>query len=425
MKYYFSTLLTCLTLACGSLTASNNFADTTRAYAFPHVSTTPKGTIGMSWTETDNDGVNYFYWAESTDQGTSFGEKRLIHQAKGIANSRLMRAKVLYKKNGSLVAIFGLRAAAPVQVAPAPTSDAHAHHHNHDSAATPKKAEGEAPRKGRSGRPSDLQINYAVSNDNGKSWSRPKPIHKDLTPNIIRGFYDATLMSNDEIAVAFLKDTGRPHERDLRFVTSVKGVFGEERVIDPFVCDCCNVNLLTDEKGNLNIYYRANINNIRDIAVLSSSNNGKTFSKTRTILDDKWEIKGCPHSGPVSVASASANVVGWFSGTPDAPGIRIATQEGKKLTTLDANAANPWLAGNKNGVWVMWEHKVQESEAKTTSNIVYKKISTALNSSTETAASIGEGANFSGVAVDGALVVAYEVKGNNNKATLKWSKVKI
>lgn len=427
MKNSFTTLLFCLLFISGSLFANNNFADTTRAYAFPHLSTTSTGNIGMSWTETDNDGNSYFFWAESKDQGNTFGEKQLIYKGKGIANSRLMRAKVLYKKNGTMVAIFGLRPATAEQPAapakPAAAPDAHAHHHPTTEA--PKKPEGNSGRSGRGGRPRDLQINYSVSKDNGKTWSQPTPIHKDLTPNVIRGFYDATVMSNDEIAVAFLKDTGRPHERDLRLATTTKGKFGNEKVIDSFVCDCCNVNLLTDEKGNLNIYYRANISNIRDIAVLSSSDNAKTFSKTKTILADNWEIKGCPHSGPVSVASANTNVVGWFSGTPDAPGIRIATQDGKKLTSLDASAANPWLAGNKKGVWVMWEHKVQASEAKTTSNIVYKKISTGLNSAAETTSAIAEGANFTGVASADALVVAYEVKGENNKSTLKWSKVKI
>lgn len=393
--------------------AGNDFTDTTRTYAFPHLSTTPRGTVGMSWTETDNDGVNYFYWAESKDQGVSFGGKNLIHKANGIANSRLMRAKVLYKKDGAMVAIFGLRpAAAPVQ----PAAADHSHHHG--TGGEKKPAE-------KSKRPTDLQIHYAVSKDNGMSWSSPLPVHRDLAPNVIRGFYDATVLANDEIAVAFLKDTGKPHERDLRLTTTVNGIFGEEKVIDPFVCDCCNVSLLVDGQGKLNVYYRANIQNIRDMAVMTSSDNGKTFSKSKSILDDKWEIKGCPHSGPVSLGLAGNNIIGWFSGTANAPGVRIATQQGKKLMTLEASAANPWLAGDKNSAWVLYENKVQESDSQPVTNIVYKKLSTGLNSASETTSILGQGANFTGVASGKSLIVAYETKGENQKSSLKVTRVGI
>ncbi len=409
MSLKYRMLLTCACLVLSSLTAvaTNDFADTTRAYNLPHLSITPKGTIGMSWTETDNAGVNHLYWSESTDSGKTFGDKKLVYAAKGLRNGRLMRAKVLYKKDGSLVAVFGLAPEPPAE----PAADAHAHH------AEPARQ----PAKG--GRPRDLQIVYTISNDNGGSWTLPKTVHKDKTPNIIRGFFDSIVLANDEIGVAFLKDTGRPHERDLRFITSTNGVFGDESVVNPFVCDCCNISLLVDAKGTLNMYYRANVNNIRDMAKMSSTDNGRTFSKQEIILQDNWELKGCPHSGPVSASVSSTNLIAWFSGAPADPGVRVSTQDGNRLVLLDPTASNPWLAAGKNATVLLWEQSVQESEAATATQISYKKISTALNSGTTEVKSIGKGGNFTGVLIDDSLVVAYEVKTGSSKPALKWSKV--
>lgn len=74
----------------------------------------------------------------------------------------------------------------------------------------------------------------------------------------MRGFFDAVLMANDEVAVAYLKDvknSTKHEERDLRLAIIKNGVFQDEKLIDPVVCDCCNISMLLDANGALNIYY--------------------------------------------------------------------------------------------------------------------------------------------------------------------------
>ena len=257
--------------------ANGLFSDTTRAYAVPTLVKTPKGSVAMSWTEKDNAGVVYFYWAESANKGQTFGDKKLIFSSAGLGNSRLMRPKLLFKKDGMPVAVFSLRG--PETVAAQTTQpDAHANHeaassgHDHGAAAAhtdsklrPETQPKSGPKAG--GRATDLQIVYCFSTDNGTTWSVPTPVHADKTPNIVRGFFDATVLTNGEIGVAYLNDIeGKAHQRDLRFVTSTGTRFGTERVLDPFVCDCCNISLLVDPKGTLQVYYRENQDNIRDIA---------------------------------------------------------------------------------------------------------------------------------------------------------------
>ena len=107
---------------------SDTFRDTTRAYAVPTLVKTPTGSVALSWTEKDKAGVVYFYWAESTDKGRTFGDKKLIYSAAGIGSSRLMRPKLLFKKDGSLVSVFTMPGSPASTPTPAPT------HANHEAA---------------------------------------------------------------------------------------------------------------------------------------------------------------------------------------------------------------------------------------------------------------------------------------------------
>ncbi|UFH53457.1 hypothetical protein [Spirosoma sp. KNUC1025] len=110
MKRFIKTVLCAGLVMMSGLTAyaTGNFSDTTRAYAVPTLAKTPKGNVALSWTEKDKDGIVYFYWAESTDKGRTFGDKKLIASSMGLGSSRLMRPKLLFKKDGSFVAVFAM-----------------------------------------------------------------------------------------------------------------------------------------------------------------------------------------------------------------------------------------------------------------------------------------------------------------------------
>lgn len=417
----------------GRANGNGNFTDTTRAYAVPTLTKTPNGRVALSWTEKDNAGLVYFYWAESTDKGRTFGDRKLIFSSAGIGNSRLMRPKLLAKKDGSLVAVFALRGTAPATAqAPAP-EPAHAGHdaaptgHDHGAAHEATAARTDGPAKGGQrggGRPSDLQIVYSLSKDNGTTWSAPAPVHSDRTPNIVRGFFDATVLANGEIGVAYLNDIqGQAHQRDLRFVSSTGDRFSSERILDPFVCDCCNISLLVDGTGTLQLYYRENQDNIRDIATMRSTDNGATFSKPAILSKDNWQINGCPHSGPTSSASTGGNLVAWFSGTTDAPGIRVVNQQGKRLFVLDdPTARNAYLVSAPKSSVLLWEQNLTTEEG-ITSRIAYKPIGTAQNPATQFVKTARSGTNASGIVVDNQLVIAYEVKNANNKNSVAFAHI--
>ncbi|MCU0338763.1 MAG: glycoside hydrolase [Spirosomaceae bacterium] len=190
--------------------AQSFLQDNTKIYAMPLLNQTPKGDVLLSWTEKDTDGKTAFCMALSKDKGHTFSEKKIIATGYGIGNSRLMRARVLSKKDGSLVAVF---------------------------MNNPNAGPG---RGGRGG-----QVAYCVSKDSGTTWTLPQPVDTDPTPNLMRGFFDATVLANDEVAVAYLKDvkgSTKHEERDLRIAITKNGVFEAEKLIDAVVCDCCNIS---------------------------------------------------------------------------------------------------------------------------------------------------------------------------------------
>jgi hypothetical protein len=233
-------------------------------------------------------------------------------------------------------------------------------------------------------------------------------------------------LANGEIGVAYLNDIqGKAHQRDLRFVTTTRGKFGAEKILDPFVCDCCNISLLVDPAGALHLYYRENQDNIRDIAQMSSTDNGQTFSKPQILFKDNWQINGCPHSGPTSIMGGGSPLIAWFSGSQESPGIRVVTEQGKRLFVLDdPTAKNAYLVPAQKSSVLLWEQS-QASENGMTSAIAFRNIAGTAIPATQFVQNTQNGTNASGVVVDGQLVVAYEVRKPNNKNEIQWATVNL
>ncbi|RQO30354.1 exo-alpha-sialidase [Taibaiella sp. KBW10] len=375
---------------------SITYKEDAKTYALPALFQNNNNEIILSWTEKDAAGMVNYYFARSADKGKTFSDKKLIYAAPGIGTGRLARPRLLFKKNGDMVATFSFNPDAQLQA----------------NAGEVKAA-----------RPKELQVYVTESADGGNTWSTPKSVHNDATPGVIRGFYDATLMANDELAVVFLKDIpNKPHERDLRLVIAQNGVFGDERIIDSFVCDCCNLGLLTDEKGNLNVYYRENADNIRDIAKMISTDNGITFSTPEMVYKDNWKINACPHTGPVALRYGNTNLISYYSGVEGNPGVRLVTQAGKQLLLLkDETIKTASLAGNEKKAVILYGQGTQDAGTK----IGYRTIAKSKVSADKWLDNSATGTNPNGIIVDNELVVVYELTEKGKVVGIKTDVVKL
>ena len=382
--------------------SSNNPEDSTKAYSMPLLALTPKGEVMLSWTEKDAQGITSLCVAFSKDKGKTFSEKKVVFAGAGIANSRMMRAKVLTKKDGSLVAVFSNRGGL---VAP--------------------QTQSTSPQGGRGGGGSS-NIVYCVSKDGGSNWTSPVSVDSDSKQGVTRGFFDAVVLPNDEIAVAYLKDVAnstKHEERDLRMVVSKNGAFQPERVIDPVVCDCCPISMMVDANGALDIVYRDNNDDIRDMAKIVSTDNAETFSKSQILHHDGWKINGCPHTGAVASIAGKGALFAWFSGAEKERGIRLVTNEGKKLLVLtDPSAKNAFLADGSQHQVMLWEQNKPENNL---TEIAYKKINKDNISETIWVDGSSNGINSTGLVLGNQLLVAYEVKQANKRNSLKISNVRL
>ena len=399
-----SSIAVCNSMVMKEVNLSNNDPeDSTKAYSMPLLAQTPKGEIMLSWTEKDAQGITSLCVAFSRDKGKTFSEKKVIFVGTGIANSRMMRAKVLTKKDGSLVAVFSNRGGL---VAP------------------PVQAQAAAPQGGRGGGSSN--IFYCVSKDGGSTWTSPISVDSDPKQGIARGFFDAVVLPNDEIAVAYLKDVAnstKHEERDLRMVVTKNGAFQPERVIDPVVCDCCPISMMVDASGALDIVYRDNNDDIRDMAKIVSTDNAETFSKSQILYRDGWKINGCPHSGAVASTAGKGALFAWFSGAEKERGIRLVNNEGKKLLVLaDPSAKNAFLADGSQHQVMLWEQNKPENNL---TEIAFKKINKDNISETIWVDGSSNGINSTGLVLGNQLLVAYEVKQINKRNSLKVSNVRL
>lgn len=387
-----------LGLSSSSMAQNTSFADNTHAYTLPTFAKNNKGEPVLYWTEKDDKNILSLYFSVSKDGGKTFGEKKLIYADAGMGSSRLMRPKLLFKKDGTIAAVFSYRTVVAAPAAPSTHEG-----HGKPAASEPK------PKR-------ELQIKYTVSKDNGNIWTAPTSVDSD-TSRLVRGFFDAVVLPNDEIAVAYLKDvkgSTKHEERDLRMVITKNGVFQPEKLIDPVVCDCCNISLLVDNKGTLNVFYRDNNDDIRDIARMTSSNNGASFSKPEILHNDKWEIKGCPHSGVTSVATANGTLATWFSGANEQSGVRLVDADGKLLKVLNASAKNGHVAAdNTQGVFV-WEQTTEGGA----SQVFYNKVvgGNVLDNQLVNGSDYGQ--NATSLFVNGKLLIAYEVAKPNQRTAL-------
>ncbi len=401
------------------------FDDETRAYAAPTLTQSPKGEAVLSWTEKDPQGTVHFYFATSKDQGQNFSEKREIFAAPGLGSSRLMRPKLLFKKDGTMVVVFSKPGEATAPAAAKPAASAHEGEHAHAGHSTEKPATSAAPAPSR---PRDSQIVYATSKNGGQTWTAPQPVHADRTA-MVRGFFDAIVLDNGEVAVTYLRDLeGQPHSRDLRLVVSKGDAFGPEKVLEPFVCDCCNISLLVDAAGALHVYYRENKDNTRDIDHLTSNDNGATFSKPTPLYADQWKVNGCPHSGPTSSRFGKSNLIAWYSGTTvNSPGIRVVTQEGKRLFVLDdPSAKNAWLLpAPKSTSVLLWEQNNGKSPETPVTAIAYRSIAPNAVSETRWVEASDNATNATGLVVGDRVLVAYEVKRPSKLNAIKLSTVRL
>ncbi len=188
-------------------------------------------------------------------------------------------------------------------------------------------------------------VRLALSRDGGTSWSHSIVPHRD-GKQTEHGFVSMASMEADSLGVIWLDGRnmvgdegqeghgGSGDEMALMFTSLTPGGdLGEETLLDPRVCECCQTGMARTDRGLLAVYRDRSQGEVRDISYVRRDDEG--WSEPRTLVADGWEINGCPVNGPSIAANGLQVAVAWFT-APE--------EQGRVSVVLSEDGGDTWGA---------------------------------------------------------------------------------
>jgi len=236
------------------------------------------------------------------------------------------------------------------------------------------------------------QIRAARSIDGGRTFGKAETIH-DLALTGARGWSSLVLDADGAAHVAWLdgRNAGKPAatsagsgdhaaggghmhseptRQDIFHMTLSADGRRQESPVATNVCFCCKTSVTTAPRGVVYVAWRHIYPvNLRDMAVASSTDGGRTFSQPVRVSEDGWQLEGCPEDGPSIVAGPDGTLhIAWPT-IVDKGGSRkgifysYSTDGGRTFAArsrVDAgedvtNAAHPQIAVVDGRVAVVWD----------------------------------------------------------------------
>ena len=184
----------------------------------------------------------------------------------------------------------------------------------------------------------DVKISRSL--DGGATWEAPITPHLDGT-STEHGFVSLVPEPNGGVTAVWLDGrkfaaadaAGRlpsNPEMTLRSITfDAAGVAGEEELLDPRICDCCQTSAASLGGGLLVAYRDRSPDEVRDIWAVVRGPEG--WADPVRVAADGWQIPGCPVNGPAVVGRDGLGAIAWFSLRAGVPTVSVVfTADGGK-----------------------------------------------------------------------------------------------
>jgi hypothetical protein len=157
-------------------------------------------------------------------------------------------------------------------------------------------------------------LRLRCSRDFGERWQ--PAVEVPAGPGRPPSFFAGAVSPSGAMVVTWFvhEASGLPGSAQLWLASSADGVtFTPGRRIALDVCPCCRP-VLAAGQGALFLAYRAvDAESYRDVVLRRSGDDGTTWSDPVYVSRDKWQIDGCPHSGPALVVSKDHLAVAWLT----------------------------------------------------------------------------------------------------------------
>lgn len=217
----------------------------------------------------------------------------------------------------------------------------------------------------------NAQINTAVSDDGGKTFSTPKSLVNDSAsqrfPSVLIQPDNTIFISwIDKRLVADTKRSGRQKlGGSIAYSFSKDGgvTFSPEKISNESSCECCRIGASQDPNGGVGIVYRAIFSGgVRDHAtqLITPYSTGKV----QRVANDEWKTDACPHHGPTIAISGTGKIhVAWFTQGSARSGVFYAssTNQGEtyskpqRIGSENTNVSRPYLLANQQSIYVVWK----------------------------------------------------------------------
>jgi len=173
------------------------------------------------------------------------------------------------------------------------------------------------------GRHAGYHAEFAVSHDAGTTWSRPQPLAPDSRSV---EFVALQVLPPASVLAAWLDGRQRSgagaHDRQSLYARVVGGP-QPDFLVDPSVCDCCQLSMIPTPDGGALLAYRGrSADEIRDIR-FARFRAGR-WEKPQTLHADNWKITGCPVNGPQLATNGRQVVATWFTAANGRPRVYLA-----------------------------------------------------------------------------------------------------
>ncbi len=189
------------------------------------------------------------------------------------------------------------------------------------------------------------------SHDGGKTWNQGKnpafdnngdQSHADLIADKMGLFH-----------AVWLADPEENGYQSLRYNHSSDGENWQAPLkLDDSTCSCCSNTLATSPNNQLHVLYRDM--KPRDMAILSSDNNGQSWQFKQTAGEFNWQFDGCPHIGGGLTFDADNHFYSSvWTGAPEKSGLYVFTP--KIGIKMSKNAMHSDILSLEEKIIVIWD----------------------------------------------------------------------
>lgn len=188
----------------------------------------------------------------------------------------------------------------------------------------------------------------------GHVWEEPVRVTDKAEPST-NAFSSLGVSRRGEIYAVWLDgrdpQEGPPGTSSVYLAKSIDGgrSFHPNLAVAHGVCPCCRPTVAFGAAGRVHVSWRHVFpGSIRDMAVATSNDGGKTFGPPARVAFDNWKIDGCPHSGAAMAFQNQRLWIAWYSaGDGSNPGVRLtSSDDGAATFSAPAIASGDVLDAN-------------------------------------------------------------------------------